>query len=350
MAKTAARKAGSHRRSRQAATAVAPRGRTAGAGKDLLSIDNLSNADIQAILTRAAHFRDNGGRVARPRKITNIALFFDQGSTRSRLGFQAAAQCLGHAVIDGNDGTKSRFASGHESFADHIRVLAAYCDVIVTRTPSVETVHQIAALSHKPVINCGNGPDEHPTQALIDLFTIRSLFPKKRLRDITIAISGDPDSRHYKPFMKLMARIPAKAILFCHGGNARNIRLGKALAAIAPSVPFRAVARVEDTFRADVLSLCSSNIVKKVSATLPRKGGGRVAYDEAPAFRVTRAKVLKAKSPIKIIHPMPRENELDPDCDDLPNNAYFAQLELSHYLRMAILDLVLSGRRWGGQR
>jgi hypothetical protein len=144
--------------------------------------------------------------------------------------------------------------------------------------------------------------------------------------------------------MKLMARMPAKEIVFCHGGNRRNTRLGRALAAIAPQVPFRAVGRVEDTFRADVLSLCSSNIVKKVSATLPGKGSGRVAYDEPPAFRVTRAKLLKAKTAIKIIHPMPRENELDPDCDTLPNNAYFRQLELSHFLRMAILDLILSGR------
>jgi aspartate carbamoyltransferase catalytic subunit len=318
-------------------------------GKDLLSIDNLSNGDIALILKLAARFRD-GKSVPRAKKARTVALFFDQGSTRSRLGYQAAAQRLGHNVIDGQDGAKSRYASGHENFDDHIRVLAAYGDLIITRTPQAETVHRIAAVAAVPVLNCGNGPDEHPTQALIDLFTILSLYPRKKIGDITITISGDPNSRHFKPFMKLMARTPAKAILFCHGRDARNKRIGRELSAIAPQVPFREIDRVEDGLSADILSICASNITKKVSAAMAAGKTKNTLSREAPAFTINRAKLEKARSKIKIMHPMPREGELDTSCDDLPNNAYFKQLELSLYLRMAVLHLVLGGHRWSGRK
>jgi aspartate carbamoyltransferase catalytic subunit len=323
------------------------RGTKRAGSKDLLSIDNLSNRDIDLILTTAERFRDKPPS-RRPESGT-VALYFEQGSTRTRLGFEAAAQKLGLGVIDGFD-QKSRYATGIETFDDHIRVLSAYADVIVARSPIPAQLQRIAALTARPVINGGNGMDEHPTQALADLFTIRSLFPKRRIETLTVALSGDPTSRHLRPFVKLLARHPPKEVLFCHGNLARNKRLAPSLFALAPNITFAPVARMEDMLHADVISLCTSNVEQKTTGRMPNKAQVKKAAErEPPAFVLNAKKILTAKSKIKILHPLPREGELDVSCDALPNNAYFRQMELSIFTRMALLHLVARGHRWRGR-
>jgi aspartate carbamoyltransferase catalytic subunit len=185
----------------------------AGVGvKDLLSADDIDESDLIDVLNKAGAIAD--GKLPPRTSAKMIGLFFEQESTRTRIGFDVAASRLRHHVVDISASPASRLGKAQgEDLEDHVRTVSEYCDLIVARTEHVATVEEIARLTHLPVVNGGNGIGEHPTQALVDLFTIERRLGD--VRQLSVALSCDPTARHALSFMKLLALRPPRRFTLC---------------------------------------------------------------------------------------------------------------------------------------
>lgn len=326
-------------------------------GKDLLSADAVSRHDLEDVFARADRFwaeenadlaEQTSAVPAFRRRPKVVATHFEQRSTRTRLGFQTAAIRLGHQSIDTHDTERSRMGtSTGESFEDHIRTIEAYSDAIVVRSHVEEMPYRISRLSYLPVINAGNGADEHPTQAFVDVYAIRQM--RGPVEPLSIALSCDTRARFALSFVKLLRLTPPRRFTLCLLPDSTiNPPMRDALQRLATlGTQISIVHDVRDTLDHDVLSIQMQDMSKFAHATL-----GKEAVDkerETEPFTITAQKVLDAKSDILILNPLPRFSELDVSCDTLPNAGYFQQVKLSNPVRMAILDRMLSGVTWTGQ-
>jgi aspartate carbamoyltransferase catalytic subunit len=328
-------------------------------GKDLLGADAVSRFDLEDIFERAErHLRekeqDEAGltqpnQLWTPRRRPKvIATLFDQRSTRTRLGFQAAAARLGHQSLDAYDTDRSRIGNDTgESIEDHIHTVELYSDLLVVRSHMEDMPFRVARLSYLPVINAGNGADEHPTQAMIDLFAIRQM--RGDIQNLSIALSSDTRARFALSFVKMLRLMPPKRFtLCCLKDIAINPAMREAMTLLENlGCRVSIVHNVQHTLDHDVLSIQMQDMSKFAHATL-----GNEAVDkekESEPFTITAQKILDARSDTLILNPLPRFSELDPSCDSLPNAGYFRQVQLSVPMRMAILERMLLGVPWTGQ-
>lgn len=313
--------------------------------KDLISCDAIGEKDLDQVFDRARAFMT--GKVAKAKQSKVVGLYFEQKSTRTRLGFATAALKLGHHVIDIHDTERTRAGKQFgETFNDHIVTTSQYCDAIVVRSKDVGTPAKIAELSHLPVINAANGFGEHPTQALVDVFTISEKLGGPQ--GLSIALSCDPRGRHALSFVKLLVHQAPRRFTLCTD-NSTIIPSRMATALQQLRLAGTIVDRVDDislTLRHDVLSIQTQQMEKFVGTKI---GDEEIDWPkEDPRFVLTADKVLSSKSDTLILNPLPRQGELDVSCDTLPNAAYFEQVRLSTYIRMAVLERMLSGRLWSG--
>lgn len=317
-------------------------------GKDLLSAANISRSDLADVMHRSSIIKDLNGESSSPsnaRKI--VASIFYQRSTRTKLGFESAALRLGHRTIDAYDPDRNRVGSANgDSFQDHIRTIAQLSDLIVFRHSDEEKCYEVARLSPVPVINGGNGSDEHPTQALIDLFCMLAM--KGPVENQSLAISCDSRARYAYSLLLLLKHMPPKRLTFCVDPemqfSAKTQLALDALSGLGTHVSL--VHDIEACLDHDVLNIQTQDLTSKVKSTLD--GGDLASYEEKNPFVITAEKIKRANSDIIILNPLPRQGELDPSCDDLPNARYFEQVKLSVYVRMAVLERMLAGIPWTG--
>lgn len=319
----------------------------AGVGvKDLLSADDIDESDLIDVLNKAGAIAD--GKLPARTRAKMIGLFFEQESTRTRIGFDVAASRLRHHIVDISASPGSRLGKAQgEDLEDHIRTISEYCDLIVARTEHVSTVEEIARLTHLPVINGGNGIGEHPTQALVDLFTIERRLGD--VRQLSVALSCDPTARHALSFMKLLALRPPQRFTLC---LAPETKLSNVAAAAIDDLrhcgtTIDRVDNVEATLDHDVLSIQTQRASSIISGRIGEMDAIQKVEDEK--FTLTAEKILRNRSKTMIMNPLPRHSETDKSCDSLPNAAYFEQVRLSIPIRMAVLSRMLAGRRWAGR-
>jgi aspartate carbamoyltransferase catalytic subunit len=323
-------------------------------GKDLLGADSVSRHDLDDIFERTERFlqqddedEDQPSAVKMPRRPKVIATLFDQRSTRTRLGFQAAALRLGHQSLDVYDTERSRMGTAAgESLEDHIRTIEAYCDLIVVRSHMESLPYQIGRLSYLPVVNAGNGAEEHPTQALIDLFAIHKL--RGDIGGLSIALSSDTRARFALSFVKMLRLLPPRQFtLCCLPDVAISPPMREAMTLLAGlGCTVGVVHDIRDTLSHDVLIVQMQDMSRFAHASL-----GSDAVDkerETEPFTLTAQKLIEAKSDTLVLNPLPRFTELDTSVDDLPNAGYFQQVKLSLPVRMAILERMLLGIPWTG--
>lgn len=319
-------------------------------GKNLLTAAAVSRDDLDDIFDRSDRFlRDEeaessgriGGRVqsGRPRV---IATMFDQRSTRTRLGFQVAAARLGHHCVDALDTERGRMGSSTgESLSDHVRTLERYVDLMVVRSAHEDMPRRIADMTHLPVINAGNGADEHPSQAIVDLFAIKRM--RGDIEGLSVALSSDTHARFALSFVKLLRLAPPRRFTLC---TLPDVEINPAMLEAIEVLEQRGseigfVHDVRETLGHDVLNISMQDMSNFAHATI-----GSAAVDnecETEPFRITAEKVLAARSDTLILNPLPRFSEVDVSCDALPNAGYFEQVALSIPVRMAILDRMLAG-------
>jgi len=301
--------------------------------RDLISIDDLAKDEMRAVLDRAAEFerRLAGGERLRLCDGRILATVFYEPSTRTRLSFESAMHRLGGSVISVAEARTSSSAAKGETIADSARMLEAYADVIVQRHPAVGSARALADAAGVPVINAGDGNGEHPTQALLDLYTIER--EKGGLDGLRVAMVGDlKNGRTVHSLSKALARWRVELLLVAPAELAMPRDLVGDLQ--ARGVALRETPDMEAALaQADVAYM--TRVQQERFATpdeyLKHKG----------VYVMTAAAVARAKPGLAVLHPLPRVDEIAVDVDPLPNAAYFRQARNGVVVRMALLAMIL---------
>jgi len=259
-----------------------------------------------------------------------LANLFYEPSTRTSSSFTAAMERLGGSVIPINEVRYSSVSKG-ESLPDTVRTLEAYVDVIVLRHPDTGAAALAAQYARKPIINAGDGTGEHPTQALLDLFTIREELG--RIDGLTVTMLGD---LKYGRTVHSLSRL---LTLY-------NVRLNY----VSPEI-LRMPAEIIEEIRghgapqaeySELEPVLADTDVLYVTRVQRERFADPAEYEIVKGAYVIGVDSLKgAKDRMVVMHPLPRVGEISMDLDDDPRAAYFRQVEYGLYVRMALLAMVL---------
>ncbi|MBL8063454.1 MAG: aspartate carbamoyltransferase [Anaerolineales bacterium] len=302
-------------------------------GKDIISVKQFSRDDLEYVFGVAHEMRGMVERVGTFDLLKGkiLANLFYEPSTRTSSSFTASMERLGGSVIPINEVKYSSVSKG-ESLPDTIRTLECYADVIVLRHPETGSAAIAAKAAKKPVINAGDGVGEHPTQALLDTFTIMEELG--RLDNLTVTMLGD---LKYGRTVHSLARLLSKF---------NNIKLNyvspdilKMPKEVMDEVGEKGVPQAEFSTLEKVLPETDVLYVTRVQK---ERFEDPADYEKVKGAYVIDPDVMKAaKKEMAVMHPLPRVTEISTDFDDDPRAAYFRQMEYGLYVRMALLAMVL---------
>jgi aspartate carbamoyltransferase len=302
-------------------------------GRHILAVKQFSRDDLDHIFTVAHEMRDmvarqGGNDLLKGRVLANM---FYEPSTRTSCSFMAAMQRLGGQVIPINEAKTSSVAKG-ESIGDTAATLGCYADVVVIRNPEVGSAALAAQHAGKPVLNAGDGAGEHPTQALLDTYTIREELG--RLDDLTVTMVGDLKyGRTVHSLARLLTRFKGIKLNYVSPSILRMPQ------EVVDEVAETGVAQTEHEDLDEVLPLTDVLYVTRIQK---ERFEDSTAYDKVKgAYIITPEVLSRAKQDMCVMHPLPRVNEISVECDADPRAAYFRQMEYGMYVRMALLALVL---------
>ncbi|MGQ4892533.1 MAG: aspartate carbamoyltransferase [Candidatus Njordarchaeia archaeon] len=301
-------------------------------GRDFISLYDYTENEIRYILEKSKEVEN---MLNKQRKINLLegyilaSLFFEP-STRTRLSFEAAMQRLGGGVI-GFSGVEASSVAKGESLIDTIRTVENYADVIVLRHPIMGAARAAAEFASVPIINAGDGSGEHPTQTLLDLYTI--LKAKKVLSGLNIGLLGD---------LKYGRTVHSLSIAL---GRFRN-----KLFLISPKELRMPRETIRDLEEMGVEVIESFN-VEEVIGDLDVLYVTRIQKERFPdikeyekvksSYRIDTKILEKAKDDLIIMHPLPRTGEISYDVDKTKFALYFQQVKNGVIVRMALLGLIL---------
>lgn len=262
-----------------------------------------------------------------------VATLFYEPSTRTRLSFEAAVYRLGGQVISAENARETSSSKKGESLADVFRVVGAYVDAIVIRHHSAAELDEAVPYSPVPIISAGAGAGEHPTQALLDTYTIwRELG---RLENLTVAILGDLKyGRTVHSLLRMLAKMKGIRVLLYHPETLglpadleEEIRLA--------GVEMTHCSRIEEV-------LSEADVVYQTRIQSERlEGTNEICATED--YTIRHGHLTSLQRHTRILHPLPRVGEIDPAVDPDHRAAYFRQAENGLYLRMALLHQLLKG-------
>jgi len=302
--------------------------------KHILSVEQFTKSDITKVLNETNHMKrlvkTKGGNRRLQGKIMT-ALFYEP-SSRTFSSHIAAMQRLGGGVIPIH-GTQNSSVKKGETLEDTVRVFGSYSDVIVIRHPEKGSVEKAASFSKVPVINAGDGVGEHPTQALLDLYTISSYFNLDR--KVTIAMVGDLKyGRTIHSLSKLLSLFPEVTLLYV---SPKSLKVPQKILDYVSEreILFEEISSFKEAIkRADVLYM--TRVQKERFKTMASYNKVKDAYILNPV------RLVSAKQKMIIMHPLPRINEISTEVDLDPRAVYFTdQMQNGMYVRMALLKLIL---------
>ena len=301
-------------------------------GKDILSTEKMTKEEILEIMGVTAKMED----LFRTRHVSDlladkmVAVIFLEPSTRTRLSFETAIKRLGAKSITVADAKTSSAAKG-ETLADTARTVEGYVDCIVVRQPAIGGAGLMADAVNIPVINGGDGAGQHPTQALLDLYTIQK--EKGKLDGLKVSMVGDLKyGRTVHSLSYALAPFSPEEYVFCAPEVLQipdriidNIK--------EKGITCRKTDNLEEALQADVLYM--TRIQKERFDEIAE-------YERLKDSYVLNREILqKGNREITIMHPLPRVDEISTDVDALPNAAYFRQAHNGVFLRMALLAMVM---------
>ncbi|MDX1960255.1 MAG: aspartate carbamoyltransferase [Leptospiraceae bacterium] len=299
--------------------------------KNILDADQFSKEDLDYIIQKTIVMQKllKSGKAFGILKGKLLASLFFEASTRTRLSFESAMERLGGRVISTVGFQFSSISKG-ETLYDTMKMVEAYADIAVIRHP-VEGSSRIAAGAVKmPVINAGDGAGQHPTQALLDLFTIKS--EKKTLDDISIGFIGDLKyGRTIHSLIKLLKFYKIHLYLI----SPEELKL--------PDSYKKDLAGTNLTMEEtkDIKAIWDCDLVYVTRIQEERFADHREFERLKETYKVNKELILASKKNTTVLHPLPRVTELSTDVDDLPNAAYFRQAEYGVAVRMTLLCLCL---------
>lgn len=298
--------------------------------KSLISIHDYCKDDYFKILEWASIFQKN------PKEYENllsgkiIATLFFEPSTRTRLSFESAVQRMGGRIIGFSDPGSSSVQKG-ESLKDTILTVAQYADLIVMRHPIEGSARWASEVSPVPIVNAGDGANQHPTQCLLDLFTIKET--QKTLENLTITFVGDlkygrtvhsliQAMSHFNPTFHLVSpdtlRLPNEYKMLL---DDRNVKYYE---------------------NKDMTEVLKQSDIVYVTRVQRERFSDPIEYEKVKNAYVLSASMLEGTKPnLKVLHPLPRVNEISTDVDDTDKAYYFQQALNGVYTRMAIIALIL---------
>ncbi|MCC6955859.1 MAG: aspartate carbamoyltransferase [Anaerolineales bacterium] len=301
-------------------------------GRDILSVGQFSRQDLDYIFGVAHEMREMVERVGTFDLLKGkiLANLFYEPSTRTSSSFTSAMERLGGSVIPINEVRYSSVSKG-ESLPDTVRTLECYVDVIVLRHPEVGASAMAARYARKPIINAGDGVGEHPTQALLDLFTI--LAELRQVDGLTVTMLGD---LKYGRTVHSLARLLSLYQVRLNYVSPDLLRMPRE---IIDELGQKSVAQAEFTSLDEALP---ESDVLYVTRVQKERFEDEALYESVKgAFVITPETLTKAKDEMIVMHPLPRVGEISLEVDDDPRAAYFRQMEYGLYVRMALLALVL---------
>lgn len=291
----------------------------------LVSITDYSKEKILQILEKAAGFEKNPNQQILNGKV--VATLFFEPSTRTRLSFETAVNRLGGRVIGFADKSTTSGTKG-ETLKDTIIMVSNYADLIVMRNPIEGAARYASEVSSVPVVNAGDGANQHPTQTMLDLYSIKKTQGK--LDGLKICMVGDlkygrtvhsliQAVSHFNPTFSFIApkelELPDEYKMFCKEHN----------------IPFEEHSELNEANIADADILYMTRVQKERFTDL-------FEYEKVKDIYTLRNKLLEGTKPnLRILHPLPRVNEIDYDVDNNEKAYYFQQAKNGVYARQAVI-------------
>ena len=297
-------------------------------GQHLISIPDLSNEQLECLLDTALRLkREPRYNLLEGRLIGSC---FFEPSTRTRLSFETAVQRLGGKVIGFSDGANTSAKKG-ETLADTARIISSYTDAIIIRHPKDGAARVLSEFSAVPVINAGDGTNQHPSQTLLDLVTIQET--QGRLNKLVIAMAGDLKyGRTVHSLAQAMKRHQAEFIFVSPPSLAMPDYITEELD--AAGCRYQILPSLEEAARhADILYMTRVQ---------------RERFDEQEfakiqgKFNLEATTLAQAKPNLRVLHPLPRVDEIHPNVDGTVYAYYFEQAKNGVFARMSMLSLVLN--------
>ena len=300
--------------------------------RHILSVDQFDRTYLQNLFDHADRLRHLPRSSQRSRLSTSIlATVFYEPSTRTRLSFESAMARLGGSVLSVENANESSSATKGESIEDTARMLQGYADAVVMRHPEPGTPERASRVIDIPVINAGDGSREHPTQALLDLYTISNELGD--IDNLNIAIVGD---------LKYGRAPRSLALLLCQTRGTQVTFLAPPAVPVGDDIKqalerngvrYREATSFEEIKDADVVY--QTRIQRE-------RFSDEESYERSRGYYVIDRSVMDTLKPNAIVlHPLPRVDEISPEVDDDPRAAWFRQAENGVYVRMALLDQLL---------
>jgi aspartate carbamoyltransferase catalytic subunit len=264
-----------------------------------------------------------------------MATIFYEPSTRTRLSFEAAMIKLGGEIISTENAREFSSTAKGESLEDTIRIVGSYSDIIVLRHFESGAAERAAKISPVPIINAGDGPGQHPTQALLDLYTIKKEIGK--IDGISIALVGDlAYSRTVRSLSYLLTKYDDIKIYFVAPEEVKM--RGDIKTYLTKNNIFFSEETDLEKIAAQVDVIYQTRIQKE------RFGENIEDFEKAKDKYIIDNEILKImKKKAIIMHPLPRVNEIKTEVDSDPRAAYFRQAQNGLYIRMALLKMILVG-------
>lgn len=291
----------------------------------LVSISDIDRDEILRLLDRAASFEANPNRRLLEGKV--VATLFFEPSTRTRLSFETAVNRLGGRVIGFSDAATSSSSKG-ETLKDTIKMVSNYVDLIIMRHYLEGAARYATEVTETPIINAGDGAHQHPSQTMLDLYSIRKT--QGRLEDLTITLVGDLKygrtvhslimaMKYFNPTFRFVAcdalQMPPEYKDFCRQNGIKFTE--------------------HTDFSADVIN--SSDIIYMTRVQRERFADISEYEQVKDLYNLNAAMLSGAKPTMRILHPLPRVGEISQDVDDDPHAYYFEQARNGLFVRQALI-------------
>ena len=300
------------------------------AGRDIISIKDFTREEIDYILKVASRMESIAKTGSDMLKGKILATLFFEPSTRTRLSFESAMHRLGGSTIGFAEAEIASVKKG-ENLADTVRTVENYADVIALRHPLEGAARLAAEFAEVPIINAGSGAEEHPTQALLDLYTI--MKEKNRIDGLNIALMGD-------------LRYGRTVHSLAYALSMYDVKLYL----ISPDI-LRMRKEVLKTLKEKKVEVVEKSRIEDVIGELDVLYVTRIQKERFPdpaeyakvrgSYRIDLETLKDAKEDLVILHPLPRVDEIAPEVDSTPHARYFRQVWNGIIVRMALLALIL---------
>ena len=304
-------------------------------GKDILHGNQFTKKEIDAIIKVASGFeeelKEKNSLSLLKGKI--LATLFYEPSTRTRLSFEAAMQRLGGGAISMGSIESSSVAKG-ETLVDTVRTVSQYADIIVIRHPRIGSAKEAADAVPIPVVNAGDGAGQHPTQALLDVYTIYK--ERGSLKNLTISLVGDlKNGRTVHALVDLLSLYQARFYFI----SPTTLRMPEE---ITSNLKGKGIEILETE---DMLEAADASDFIYMTRIQKERFTDLSDYERVKGSFIIDGEFLKKlKKKVTILHPLPRVDEIRPEVDTYPGAAYFRQVRNGVFVRMALLAMIFGKR------